>query len=253
MTSNSEDNNIRTGDTVAIPGNYQHAAVQSGPLSQQFWHTERFAASLEALHVQPGIKLLDVGCGSGVFADMAVRQGASVVAVDVNKDAVAYASDTFGSPQTEFINSRLDHLNFPDAHFDRISLLEVIEHIYLPQAAELLAMLRKLIVPGGLLVVSTPNMHSLWPLIEKGMDLLSLSPHMEGDQHVVSYTPGSLRKLCEEAGFYQVGCRTIFVMSPFVAHFSKRACRSIYRLEQKLPFPLGCLIISTFEAKKCDC
>jgi ubiquinone/menaquinone biosynthesis C-methylase UbiE len=250
VSRKSGDNNIRTGDTVAIPGNYQHAAIQSGPAAQKFWHTERFTASLEALQLAPGKKLLDVGCGSGVFANMAARQGAFVVAVDANKDAVAYANNTFGSPRAEFVNSRVDQLNFPKAHFDRISLLEVIEHIYQSQAMELLALFRKLLAPGGRLVVSTPNIHSLWPLIEKGMDRLRLSPQMGGEQHVVGYTPGSLKQLCEAASFSQVECRTIFVASPFVAYLSQRAARTTYQLEQKVPFPLGCLIISTFESKK---
>jgi hypothetical protein len=78
-----------TGDTVAIPGNYQHAAIHSGPAAPKFWHTERSTASLETLQLRSGTKLPDVGCGSGVFASMAARQGAFVVGVDANKDAAA--------------------------------------------------------------------------------------------------------------------------------------------------------------------
>src|SRR5690348_9396006 len=129
----------RTGDTIAIPGNYQHRATYHGYVPQRFWHQMRFQTSLDMLAIQPGIRLLDIGCGSGVFAGRAAQEvGVEVVGIDANDAAIAFAKQQYSHPNLQFHVGLLNDLDFPDQSFDRISLLEVIEHIYEHQAVELL-------------------------------------------------------------------------------------------------------------------
>lgn len=60
----------RLGDAIQIPGNYQFQAAFAGSAPQRFWHQTRFEVCLDVLGAGPGMRVLDVGCGSGVFADM---------------------------------------------------------------------------------------------------------------------------------------------------------------------------------------
>jgi cyclopropane-fatty-acyl-phospholipid synthase len=238
----------RTGDTVVIDGGYQDNATYRGSAPQRFWHTTRFAHSLELLAPERGDKVLDVGCGSGVFANLvAERGGVEVIGVDANEAAVAFCEKRYSNPNLRFTRSALDVMVLGEQRFDRISFLEVIEHIYGHQAEETLGLFHRLLRPGGRLVVSTPNAHSPWPLVEKAMDVLRLTPRMEGEQHVAGYAPPSLKRLCEGRGFRQLESRTVLLVSPWVAGLSWRLASAIERMERRSAFPVGCLLIASFE------
>lgn len=239
----------KCADLTAIDGNYQYHALHHGYASQKFWHRQRYDASLELMELYPGAEVLDVGCGSGVFSDMMAQQGATITGIDANTAAVEFARQTFASPQITFINDSLDKLHFATASFDRISLLEVIEHVHLHQGEQLLKSFRELIRPDGRLVISTPNYAggSLWPLIEKGIDMLKVAPTLEDDQHVIRYTPKKLAELCRVNGFEHVETRCLFLLSPWVAHISERMAQTLHRIETRLPAAVKCLFVSSFK------
>lgn len=62
--------------------------VHRGVFSPAFYPETEFFAAHVLRHIRPGDRYLDVGCGIGVTATLAARQGASVLAVDVNAAAV---------------------------------------------------------------------------------------------------------------------------------------------------------------------
>ena len=238
----------RTGDTVAIDGGYQDNATYRARAPQRFWHQTRFAHSLELLAPRAGDRVLDVGCGSGVFASLiAERGGVEVTGVDANAAAIEFCRGKYANPHLRFVQGRVDEIDAGGERFDAISFLEVIEHVYEHQAAAILGSFRALLKPGGRLVVSTPNARSPWPLVEKAMDVLRLAPRMEGEQHVAGYGPSSLRRLCEAHGFRQIESRTILLASPWVAGLSWRLARALDRLERRAAIPVGCLLIASFE------
>src|SRR5262245_28272721 len=92
----------RTGDTIQIPGAYQHLALTQGPPIQRFWHRTKLQLLDWLFEVQGQERVLDVGCGSGVFADALAKRGAEVLAVDANADAITYATNTFARPGLSF-------------------------------------------------------------------------------------------------------------------------------------------------------
>ena len=223
----------RSGDTIAIPGDYQYRATYHGWAPQRFWHQSRLLASVEMLSTQPDMRVLEVGCGSGVFASqVATASQARVIGVDANVRAVEFARSRFVHPNLRFEVGNLSDLRFADQSFERIALLEVIEHIYQHQALELLLALRSLLTPGGRLVISTPNALSAWPMIEWLLDHFRLVPQMKGEQHVARYHPESLRALCEPLGFRLLESRTLFVISPLVAALNWRLASRLLRVEQ---------------------
>jgi 2-polyprenyl-3-methyl-5-hydroxy-6-metoxy-1,4-benzoquinol methylase len=238
----------RLGDAIQIPGNYQFQAAFEGSAPQRFWHQTRFEVCLDMLDVGPSMHVLDAGCGSGVFADMvAAVPGTEVTAVDGNRDAISFARQQFGRSNLEFRNGLVDELAFESASFDRVSCLEVIEHIHPEQGRAVLRTFHRLLSPGGRLLISTPNMRSYWPALEWGLDLLHLVPTMEGEQHVAGYHPRSLQALGEEAGFRLVSTRTLFVVSPWVALATWRLAKALHRLEAASPVHMGTLLVQSFE------
>jgi 2-polyprenyl-3-methyl-5-hydroxy-6-metoxy-1,4-benzoquinol methylase len=98
------------------------------------------------------LDILDVGCGSGLNSAVLAAKGHRVRGVDLSQAAIErYRSRGFEGSVGDFDNG----LNYPDASFDVVFCSEVIEHMTSPEilAAEMSRILR----PGGLLVLSTPN------------------------------------------------------------------------------------------------
>ena len=53
-------------------------------------------------------------------------------------------------------------------------------------------------ITGGRLLVTTPNYHSLWPVMEWIVDRSNKAPQMAGEQHISKFNPASLRRLLAE-------------------------------------------------------
>lgn len=117
----------------------------------EHFHRYAFAAPLAR-----GKRVLDAACGEGYGAALVAGQAASVLGLDVSAQAVEHARRRYVLPQLRFEQAdvtALEHL--PAASFDLILSFETLEHL---QAQE--TMLRgfaRLLAPGGLLLVSTPD------------------------------------------------------------------------------------------------
>ena len=158
--------------------------------------------SLIASHIQPGSKLLDVGCGNGSIYGQCLPRGYDYLGVDLSENAVAEA-------RTAGINAqKIDdatRLPFPDESFDAALCLEVLEHLFQPQlaAAEILRVLR----PGGVFISTVPNavywrrrielVSGRWNPIG---DALSIEQPWR-DPHLRFFTVTSLQRMLNYAGF----------------------------------------------------
>jgi 2-polyprenyl-3-methyl-5-hydroxy-6-metoxy-1,4-benzoquinol methylase len=102
-----------------------------------------------------GRQVLDAACGVGYGSAFLAEAAASVVGVDVDVESVAYARGRYASPTCAFEVMDVGQLGFADASFDAICSFETIEHV--PDPVRALAELRRVLRPGGTLVISTPH------------------------------------------------------------------------------------------------
>jgi SAM-dependent methyltransferase len=109
----------------------------------------RFAARFTA-----GVAVLDMGCGAG-YGSAEMPAAKSITGIDISADAVKYATDKFSREGVKFLIAPCEAVPLPDAAFDVITAFEVIEHLENWNA--LLAEAGRLLRPGGLFIVSTPN------------------------------------------------------------------------------------------------
>lgn len=139
------------------------------------------------------VRLLDVGCSSGAFLMAARAVGMDAEGVEISPEA----SDAARRAGFRVHTGLLADARFPDASFDAIALIELLEHLREPRA--LLAECRRVLRPGGVVMATTPNGAS-WTARAMGArwDVFSL-PGMGG--HVSFFNPGSLKLLAARAGF----------------------------------------------------
>jgi SAM-dependent methyltransferase len=126
-------------------------------------------------------RILDVGCGDGLFFPRLAELG-EVSGVEADAQIV-----TVQGPLRERIHiGPFDESFAPGGSFDLILMLDVLEH--LPDPGRALAHARRLLAPQGRLVVTVPAFLALW------------TRHDEWNQHRTRYTKRTLRAEAEEAG-----------------------------------------------------
>ncbi|MCA1832381.1 MAG: methyltransferase domain-containing protein [Actinomycetota bacterium] len=158
----------------------------------------RHAETLAALEfrVKPG-HLLDVGCGPGFFLEAARVRGWQGTGVDPSPFSVRQIQ----SLGFEGHQGLLHEVDLPEASFDAVSLLQVVEHLVDPR--ELLEGCKRLLKPGGVLLVATPNPASLLARAQRERFNYWIPP-----VHCVWYTPRTLKAALANAGFKNVKTKT---------------------------------------------
>jgi malonyl-CoA O-methyltransferase len=108
---------------------------------------------VELLGDVSGLRILDLGCGTGRHALRLAAAGANVTAIDFSEGMLAQARKRAGDLQIDFRAHDLTQpLPFADAAFDRIICGLVLDHI--PQPQPLFAEMRRVCTPAGCAVIS---------------------------------------------------------------------------------------------------
>lgn len=108
-----------------------------------------------ARYQSPG-KVLDIGCGPGFFLEAAQAKGYDVYGLDPSDYIVNVARKKFGD---RIQHGVIETANYPADEFDLVVAFDTFEHIYRP--LEWLAAVRRVLKPGGLLAITTPDPTSL--------------------------------------------------------------------------------------------
>ena len=139
-------------------------------------------------HAPPdkGLRLLDCGAGTGLFAqEMAASYETHVL--DDHEESLRLLRTRFPASQVHSLGP--SGLPFEDASFDVITLLDVLEHIEKDQAA--LEGIWRVLKPGGLLVLTVPASMSLWSDWDVAL------------HHYRRYTHGSLLEVLGKSGRWE--------------------------------------------------
>jgi SAM-dependent methyltransferase len=159
---------------------------------------ERFAVRRDWLlaRVEPGERVLDLGCGAGEFA--AALPG-PVAAVDAAPAAVHRARARGVDAQTVALDGPLP---FDEAHFDVAWLGETLEHLVDPVGT--LHEVRRVLRPGGRLLATTPD-HPPSLLESLARDPVAFADHFNPrHDHLRFFNAESLRALLDDLGFQDV-------------------------------------------------
>lgn len=141
---------------------------------------------IEDLRLPARAEILDAGCGSGRNMIDLARHG-TVTGVELSRTSVELARERASG---EVIEGSVLEMPFTVGRFDLAASLDVIEHLEDDLAA--LRELRRVVKPGGTLLVTVPAYQWLW------------SGHDVVNHHYRRYTRRSLQRVGEQAGWQQV-------------------------------------------------
>lgn len=160
---------------------------------------------------EPAGRLLDVGCGGGRFLNRMKKRGWQVEGTDFDEQATKKVTSRYGI-RTHV--GDLTECSLPADSFDAITLSQAIEHLYDPLAT--LRECLRILKPGGLLVMTTPNAQSLGAA-EFGASWRG----WEAPRHLHLFTVESLQQLTQRAGFDVVDANTYSAGSAVVYRVSR--------------------------------
>ena len=137
----------------------QRKAIKILQVLKEFWGRERLT----------GLLCLDMGCSVGVVSDVLARDGAQVIGLDIDEDALTQRASprelAFG-----FVVGDVDAAPFPDGSFDIIVCAQVYEHA--PDLSLLVEEIARLLKTGGVCFFSGPNR---WAIMEEHYAISFLS------------------------------------------------------------------------------
>lgn len=171
----------------------------------------RVLAGVGISRLSPGLppgppgRLLDVGCGSGEAIAGLSEIGWQCTGVEVSEEAVAAA-------RTAGLDVRLGDLrgaDFDDSSFDVVRFWHALEHLRSPKAE--LAETRRILRPGGLVLIGVPNFASLLSRLVREQWF-----YLDVPRHLWHFERGTLARLLTEAGFRVEDVRLASTSSPIL-------------------------------------
>lgn len=171
---------------------YHEDNLSFSSITQARFHT--LLASFETY--RESNRILDIGCGAGHFLKVAIESGWGAYGNEIASGAFEQLSRIGVKP----FFGELQSANYPDHFFDVVYCSEVLEHLLDP--ISLLSESVRILRPGGLLYLTTPNYDSL------SRRLLGSKWRVFGKEHICYFTPQVLAGVLGMVGFSKVGVAT---------------------------------------------
>lgn len=176
----------------------------NGPYQQAFNYVKKFDGFVEK-------SVLEVGCGPGRFLYECRKEGAIVTGVDPSPNAVRLAKQYFNLDLLpKMLEQAIQEQYLSPTTFDLVFAFEVIEHLKNP--CEFLQNLFELLIPGGLLFVSTPNFQ-LFSLMGSAAPVVS-----QWQEHLHFFDAQSLTQCVKRANFAVISAHTLNPLTPGQRH-----------------------------------
>lgn len=190
-------------------------------------------------HVPHG-SWLDVGCGHGRLAAEAAAAGYEAFGVDPNPLAVQAARQRLGADRV--FQGGVEAAALPPNRFSVVSMVGTVEHLKRP--LETLREIHRVVEPGGLILVQTPNLASL-QYRHQGENWEQFTP----PGHLIYFAPRTLRALLKAAGFRRVRFDMPF---PLEAGWEYGAASATARQRARRPFGLLLARLGSLLGSRCE-
>ena len=167
--------------------------------SDSQFYTEIYSMGLDSIeaHGKKNGSILDIGCSTGFFLDIAKGRGWNTTGIELGLDEAAQAE----AKGHRTIKQTIDHLD-PNEKFDAITMWDVLEHI--PDGIDQLNKIKAHLNEGGILFFQIPNSDALAAKIMR-----SSCRMFDGLEHTNLYNPKTVALLAEKCGYAIKNVRSV--------------------------------------------
>ena len=166
------------------------------------------------LDLEPGDRVLEVGCGAGHLVKRLAERGIDIVGIDVNPNAAEIAGTD------RVIEMAADSLDFPDDEFDAIVSVHAIEHI--PELEAAAAEMARVLKPGGSALYIYPAEPIMGLYAIPTSIILYGTPFKAREVHCQKLWPAKLARMMTPLGMSQTHSEFNLIRSPqFVSVFAR--------------------------------
>jgi 2-polyprenyl-3-methyl-5-hydroxy-6-metoxy-1,4-benzoquinol methylase len=208
---------------------------------QSKWHHLKFAAIRD--RIAPASRHLDIACGPGTFIGT-ISETVDSTGIDIAATQIEYARSAYGSDGKKFEIVKPGRFPYDDGAFDIATCVELLEHLTPTDGQALLVEAKRVIRPGGTLLLTTPDYGGGWPILEWILNRTGDVSYE--DQHITHFTRSRLKLFLEQAGFEDVKVDRYQFLAPFVAPFGWAFADRFAEMEPRwLTSRLGFLLFAT--------
>lgn len=198
---------------------------------------KRAAKIIRAAGLRPGVRALELGCGTGMFTQQFAATGAEVTANDISPELIAIARKE--NPGVNFVLGRFEDIANTEK-YDAVIGSSVLHHLDYEVA---LTKCRQLLKPGGVLAFAEPNM--LNPQIAAERNFRRLFPYISPDE--TAFVRFSLANKLRQHGFTDIRITPFDWLHPAVPKALISVVEALGQVLERLPIVRefsGSLLIS---------
>jgi 2-polyprenyl-3-methyl-5-hydroxy-6-metoxy-1,4-benzoquinol methylase len=246
---NTLDESVAAGDQPDHPG--ARKLIWTPELTKRFWnyHTQFQDSYFTAQYgenivravrrrIPRSSRVLDYACGTGGLTGYLLDEGMQVAATDFSPESLTVVEKAFKNNKNFLGAFPMDRLHLASKPFDVAMLVELIEHVDDEALNAIFNEVKGVLLPGGLIIVTTPNEESL---MNETVFCPSCEKTFHRWQHVRSWSASSLSGMFVRQGLKVVEIfATDFSISPRrgrLKYLLRRVVRSL--LGRKLPHLVG--------------
>lgn len=154
----SVDSKLRVGSQMieniekALPQDRNERLPAATFDRQTVEHLHRYAVAQSFAH---DLAVLDIACGEGYGSNLLAQAAKSVIGIDVDPAAVDRARQKYSRENLSFSHGSATAIDLPEQSVDLVVSFETLEHLM--EHDEMLGELRRVLRPGGMLIMSTPD------------------------------------------------------------------------------------------------
>jgi ubiquinone/menaquinone biosynthesis C-methylase UbiE len=169
---------------------------------------ERRVAFLSGI-LRPGLKCLELGCGTGLFSEGLAKSGADLTSVDISADLLQKAKERV--PSVRFLERDACRSGFGDASFDAVVGSSILHHLDLDLS---LIEIYRVLKPGGRVRFTEPNLANPHIFIQKTVPFVK--ERMGDSKYETAFIRGWLESKMRTAGFREIEIVPFDFLYPFL-------------------------------------
>ncbi|MCK5510457.1 class I SAM-dependent methyltransferase [Candidatus Parcubacteria bacterium] len=175
-------------------------------------------------------KVLEVGCGTGLFTKEIAETKNKIIAIDISHELLNIARKKIQKNNLTFLLSNAYKTEFSENTFDFIIGSSVLHHLNVDLA---LKEFYRILKPGGKIMFTEPNMLNPQIAIQKNIPFIK---KMVGDSpDETAFVKWKIKNKLKKEGFNNISVNTFDFLHPFIPGFIIKFVQPIFNFCEKLP------------------